>query len=114
MARFGKRTPKDLMEKMEIIGTSNGWLATLHFIDMLQLKEHPTPWLKFSDSNYKVLPPIVALPLCQTRMVTNVAISSSSPVEEDCAVAVKLFGPQFSEVKKILQDGQYARESFIK
>ena len=37
------------------------------------------------------LPPLVALPHCQTQMVTKVAVSSSSPEEENCVVAVKFF-----------------------
>ena len=42
------------------------------------------------------LPPLVTLPHCQIQMVTNVAMSSSSPEKEDCIVAVKFLGPQLS------------------
>ncbi|KAH0871818.1 hypothetical protein HID58_078840, partial [Brassica napus] len=34
-----------------------------------------------------------------TQMATNVAISSSSPLKEECAVAVKFWGPQLSICK---------------
>ncbi|CAH2069801.1 unnamed protein product [Thlaspi arvense] len=42
------------------------------------------------------LPPLVTLPHCQTQVVTNVVVSSSSPEDEDCVVAVKFLGPQLS------------------
>ncbi|KAJ4875427.1 hypothetical protein Rs2_40445 [Raphanus sativus] len=42
------------------------------------------------------LPTLVTLPHCQTKMVTNVAMSSSSPEEEDCVIAVKFLEPQLS------------------
>ncbi|KAL0734567.1 hypothetical protein Bca4012_010777 [Brassica carinata] len=53
------------------------------------------------------LPPHETLPLCQTQMVTNVAMSSSSPEEEDCAVAVKFLGPQLSICKPAQSNAEW-------
>ncbi|CAH8357183.1 unnamed protein product, partial [Eruca vesicaria subsp. sativa] len=47
-----------------------------------------------SNANPKpiLLPPLVTLPHCQTQIITNVSLSSPSPEEEDCVVAVKFLG----------------------
>ncbi|CAA7051638.1 unnamed protein product [Microthlaspi erraticum] len=94
MTPLEKKAPMEVMERIGIIGTSNGWLATFQE-DRVHLIEHPTPSFEF-DSKSVWLPPVVTLPLCQTQMVTNMAMSSSSPEEEDFVVALKFLGPQLS------------------
>ncbi|CAA0409799.1 unnamed protein product [Arabidopsis thaliana] len=50
----------------------------------------------YTDPKRISLPPFVTLPRCQTQIVTNVAMSSSCPEDENCVVAVKFLGPQLS------------------
>ncbi|CAH2070151.1 unnamed protein product [Thlaspi arvense] len=80
---------------MGMIGTSNGWLATLKK-DEVCLREYPAPRLQGRDPKSISLPPLESLSLCQTQMVTNIAMSSPFPEEEDCVVAVNFLGPQLS------------------
>ncbi|VVB00979.1 unnamed protein product [Arabis nemorensis] len=82
---------------MENIGSSHGWIATLKDDGIVRL--HNDLNLLASDSNHPkciALPPLVTLPRSQTRIVTNVAMSSSSPEDEDCVVAIKFLGNQLS------------------
>ncbi|CAN6828350.1 unnamed protein product [Brassica oleracea] len=79
------------------IGSSHGWVASLlHGVGILRLHDDLNP--AASDANPKriSLPPLVTLPHCQTQIITNVSLSSLSPEEEDCVVAVKFMGPQLS------------------
>ncbi|XP_019095667.1 PREDICTED: uncharacterized protein LOC104763598 [Camelina sativa] len=87
-----KKLSMELTNDMRTIGTSNGWLTTLKE-GVMGLQD-----IVASDADPKriSLPPLEALPHCQTQIITNVAISSSSPEEEDCVVAVKFLGPQLS------------------
>ncbi|ESQ50855.1 hypothetical protein EUTSA_v10023176mg [Eutrema salsugineum] len=74
------------------IGASHGWAATLNKDDwILRLQDDLNPYA--SDTNPKCisLPPLVALPHCQTKIITY-----SSPEDEDCVVAVKFLGPQLN------------------
>ncbi|XP_010448142.1 PREDICTED: uncharacterized protein LOC104730637 [Camelina sativa] len=93
-----KKVPTELVEENDAtvtIGASNGWVAT--FKDgVVRLQDDLNPFA--SDTNPKriPLPPLVTLPGCQTQVVTNVAMSSPSPEDEDCVVAVKFLGPQLS------------------
>ncbi|KAJ4875702.1 hypothetical protein Rs2_40720 [Raphanus sativus] len=88
--------PSNFMEVTNLIGSSNGWITAL--VDgIVRIREHPPPPGK--RLNVISLPPHETLPLCQTQMVTNVAMSSSSPEDEDCVVAVKFLGPQLSICK---------------
>uniref|UniRef100_A0A1J3D130 KIB1-4 beta-propeller domain-containing protein n=2 Tax=Noccaea caerulescens TaxID=107243 RepID=A0A1J3D130_NOCCA len=82
-------------KEMGTIGSSNGWVATLKD-GVVCLQDDLNP--NASDTNPKriSLPPLVTLPRCQTQIVTNLAMSSSSPEDEDCVVAVKFLGPQLS------------------
>ncbi|KAG7543085.1 hypothetical protein ISN45_Aa07g030120 [Arabidopsis thaliana x Arabidopsis arenosa] len=84
---------RDLLKEMGTIGSSSGWLPTLKD-GVLRLREIS----ENNDTEPKriLLPPLVTLPHCQTQYVTNVAMSSSFPEEEDCVVAVKFLGPQLS------------------
>ena len=84
-------------EKTLTIGASHGWIATLKEDGILRLVDDLNPVA--SDANPKriPLPPLVTLPHCQTNIITNVSMSSSSPEDdEDCVVAVKFLGPQLS------------------
>ncbi|XP_013624984.1 PREDICTED: uncharacterized protein LOC106331210 [Brassica oleracea var. oleracea] len=79
------------------IGSSHGWVASLmHGVGILRLHDDLNPVA--SDANPKciTLPPLVTLPQCQTQIITNVSLSSLSPEEEDCVVAIKFMGPQLS------------------
>ncbi|CAN6850354.1 unnamed protein product [Brassica oleracea] len=86
-----------MMIKRKTIGASHGWIATLKDDGILRLQDDLNPYA--SDTNPKriPLPPLVTLPHCQTKITTNVSMSSSSPEDdEDCVVAVKFLGPQLS------------------
>ncbi|KAL1215780.1 hypothetical protein V5N11_024318 [Cardamine amara subsp. amara] len=62
----------------------------------MSLQDNLNPFASHTDPKRIPLPPFVTLPNCQTRFATNVVMSSSSPEEEDCVVAVKFYGPQLS------------------
>ncbi|XP_048606536.1 uncharacterized protein LOC111213634 isoform X2 [Brassica napus] len=95
-----KKAPEELVyndAEVTTIGSSHGWVASLmHGVGILRLHDDLNPVA--SDANPKCisLPPPVSLPRCQTQFVTNVSLSSLSPEEEDCVVAVKFMGPQLS------------------
>ncbi|XP_019087714.1 PREDICTED: uncharacterized protein LOC109127457 [Camelina sativa] len=88
-----RKVMEELLKEMGTIGSSCGWLPTLKD-GVLRLREMNIN----SDTDPKriVLPPLVTLTHCQTQYVTNVAMSSYSPQEEDCVLAVKFLGPQLS------------------
>ncbi|CAN6994689.1 unnamed protein product [Brassica oleracea var. botrytis] len=89
-----------MMIKRKTIGASHGWVATLKDDGILRLQDDLNPYV--SDTNPKriPLPPLVTLPHCQTKIITNfrcITMSSSSPEDdEDCVVGVKFLGPQLS------------------
>ncbi|CAH8387008.1 unnamed protein product [Eruca vesicaria subsp. sativa] len=86
--------------KTETIGASHGWIATVKEDGILRLQDDFNPVA--SDANPKriPLPPLVTLAHCQTKIITNVSMSSSCPEDdEDCVVAVKFLGPQLSFCK---------------
>ncbi|XP_013629713.1 PREDICTED: uncharacterized protein LOC106335677 [Brassica oleracea var. oleracea] len=79
------------------IGSSHGWVASLmHDVGTLRLHDDLNPVASNSDPKRILLPPLVTLPHCQTQIITNVSLSSPSPEEEDCVVAVKFLGHQLS------------------
>ncbi|KAG7554547.1 hypothetical protein ISN44_As11g007740 [Arabidopsis suecica] len=90
-----KTVPMDLMKATGTIGASHGWVATLRD-GVVCLQDDLNPSASDSYPKRISLPPLVTLPHCQTQMVTNVAMSSSSPEDDDCIVAVKFLGPQLS------------------
>ncbi|ESQ42856.1 hypothetical protein EUTSA_v10015326mg [Eutrema salsugineum] len=99
----GKKVPNELVfpnlydYRVITIGASHGWVATLNKDDgILRLQDDLNPYASNTKPKRISLPPLVALPLCQTNIVTNVAMSTSSPEDEDCVVAVKFLGPQLS------------------
>ncbi|KAJ0258506.1 hypothetical protein HA466_0072820 [Hirschfeldia incana] len=106
MTQLDKMIPLGLVyngcgaEKTLTIGASHGWIATLKGDGILRLQDDFNPVA--SDANPKriPLPPLVSLPHCQTKIITNVSMSSSRPEDdEDCVVAVKFLGPQLSFCK---------------
>ncbi|CAL9243257.1 unnamed protein product [Arabidopsis halleri] len=90
-----KKVPMELMTETGTIGASHGWVATLKD-GVVRLQDDLNPSASESDPKRISLPPLVTLPHCQTQLVTNVAMSSSSPEDDDCIVAVKFLGPQLS------------------
>ncbi|KAL0649248.1 hypothetical protein Bca4012_091939 [Brassica carinata] len=90
-----KKVPMELAKEMGTIGASHGWVATLKN-GVVCLQDDLDLHASYTDPKRISLPPLVTLPNCQTRVVTNVAMSSSSPEDEDCIVAVKFLGPQLS------------------
>ncbi|CAH2069896.1 unnamed protein product [Thlaspi arvense] len=98
-----KRAPMELVfnflsktKLVTTIGASHGWVATLRDDGILRLQDDLSPVASDIDPKRIPLPPLVTLPHCQTQIVTNVAMSSPSPEDEDCVVAVKFLGPQLS------------------
>ncbi|KAG7535428.1 hypothetical protein ISN45_Aa08g028680 [Arabidopsis thaliana x Arabidopsis arenosa] len=85
----------DVVEEPGTRVSSGGWVATLKE-GVVCLQDDETP--NEPDTNRKriSLPPFVTLPHCQTQVVTNIAMSSSCPEDDDCVVAVKFLGPQLS------------------
>ncbi|KAG7534081.1 hypothetical protein ISN45_Aa08g016580 [Arabidopsis thaliana x Arabidopsis arenosa] len=91
-----KKVPLELMKEMGTIGSSHGWVATLKDDGIVCLQDDLNPVASDSYPKRIPLPPLVTLPHCQTQIVTNIAMSSSSPEEEDCVVAIKFLGAQLS------------------
>ncbi|CAA7031122.1 unnamed protein product [Microthlaspi erraticum] len=96
-----KKVPMDLVyndgiDTLVTIGSSHGWIATLKDDGILRLQDDLNPVASDLHPKRLPLPPLVTLPHCQTRIITNVSLSSPSPEEQDCIVAVKFLGPQLS------------------
>ncbi|CAL9228700.1 unnamed protein product, partial [Arabidopsis halleri] len=98
-----KKVPMDLVKEMGTIGASHGWVATLKN-GAVRLQDDLDPRASDTDPKRISLPPLVTLPHCQTQIVTNVAMSSSSPEDEECIVAVKFMGPQLSLCRPAQRD----------
>ncbi|KAJ0259018.1 hypothetical protein HA466_0077130 [Hirschfeldia incana] len=90
-----KMVPMELMTGAGTIGASHGWVATLKE-SVVCLQDDLNPRASDADPKRISLPRLETLPHCQTQLVTNVAMSSSSPEDDDCIVAVKFVGPQLS------------------
>ncbi|XP_019095829.1 PREDICTED: uncharacterized protein LOC109130585 [Camelina sativa] len=90
-----KKVPMELMGELGTIGSSNGWVATLKD-GVVRLQDDLNPFASDTAPKRIPLPPLVTLPRCQTQIVTNVSMSTPSPEDEDCVVAVKFLGPQLS------------------
>ncbi|KAJ4875566.1 hypothetical protein Rs2_40584 [Raphanus sativus] len=93
-----KKVPLELVDRDEMgsVGSCNGWVATLKDDRVLRLQDDLNPTASHTHPKHIPLPPLVTLPHCQTQIITNVSMSSSSPEDEDCVVAVKFLGPQLS------------------
>ncbi|KAG2310488.1 hypothetical protein Bca52824_022045 [Brassica carinata] len=99
-----KKVPLELVNDDDAakitIGASHGWIATLKEDGILRLQDDLNPVASDTYPKRIPLPPLVTLPHCQTKIITNVSMSSSSPEDdEDCVVAVKFLGPQLSFCK---------------
>ncbi|XP_010485121.1 PREDICTED: uncharacterized protein LOC104763450 [Camelina sativa] len=99
-----KKVPLELVMKlndeMVTIGASHGWIATYDREDeVLRLQDDLNPAASDTDPKRIPLPYLVTLPHCQTEIITNVSMSTPSPEDEDCIVAVKFCGPQLSFCK---------------
>jgi len=85
-----KKAPVELVEGGKgIVGASHGWVATLKD-GVVCLQDDLNPSTSNSDPKRISLPSLVTLPHCQTQVVTNMAMSCSSPEENDCVVAISL------------------------
>ncbi|KAJ0230071.1 hypothetical protein HA466_0311040 [Hirschfeldia incana] len=95
-----KKAPVELVyndEAVTTIGSSHGWVASLtHGVGTLRLHDDLNPVASNANPKRILLPPLVTLPHCQTQIITNVSLSTLSPEDEDCVVAVKFMGPQLS------------------
>ncbi|KAJ0260210.1 hypothetical protein HA466_0064460 [Hirschfeldia incana] len=102
ITRLPKKVSVDLVhnhlnDTVVTIGASHGWVASLKNDGILRLHDDLNPYALYEDPICIPLPPLVTLPHCQTKIITNVSMSSSSPEnDEDCVVAVKFLGPQLS------------------
>ena len=68
----------DIFGTVVTIGASNGWVATLNGKDgILRLQDDLNPYASYTDPKRIPLPPLVTLPHCQTKIITNVSMSSS-------------------------------------
>ncbi|CAA7049172.1 unnamed protein product [Microthlaspi erraticum] len=93
-----KKVPSEVVncDPMVKIGASHGWVAHLMDDGIWRLQDDVNPYASSTHPKRIPLPLLVTLPHCQTQIVTNVAMSSSSPEDQDCVVAVKFLGPQLS------------------
>ncbi|KAF8110539.1 hypothetical protein N665_0082s0010 [Sinapis alba] len=90
----------DWFDTTVTIGASHGWVDSLKDDEILRLHDDLNPYALYKDPICIPLSPLVTLPHCQTQIITNVAMSSSSPEnDEDCVMAVKFLGPQLSFCK---------------
>ncbi|WZZ77313.1 hypothetical protein YC2023_097885 [Brassica napus] len=96
-----KIVPQELYNS-SLMGASQGWgffsqQRSNHNSVCISDLYNPLP----SKSNTKMipLPPLTSVLYGQTKVVWNVAMSSSSPHEEDCVVAIKFLGRQLSMCK---------------
>ncbi|EFH40460.1 hypothetical protein ARALYDRAFT_495357, partial [Arabidopsis lyrata subsp. lyrata] len=97
-----------------IILTATGELNTLDkkvplelMKEMVTMLDDLNPSASDLDPKRIPLPPLVTLPHCQTQVVTNVAMSSSSPEDKECVVAVKFLGPQISLCRPAQRNSQW-------
>ncbi|KAL0698543.1 hypothetical protein Bca4012_054665 [Brassica carinata] len=102
-----KKVPMELTKGMGTIGASHGWVATLKN-GVVCLQDDFDPYASNTNPKRIPLPPLVTLPHCQTQIVTNIAMSSSSPEDEDCIVAVKFLGPQLSLCRPAQRDCKWS------
>lgn len=94
-----KTFPEELVNSRQI-GSSHGWgLFSNDYDRSLCMSDLYQPLASKSNPKMIPLPTFVALPTNQTDIVWNVAISSSSPSEEDCVVGTKFLGRQLSLIR---------------
>ncbi|KAJ4911345.1 hypothetical protein Rs2_05966 [Raphanus sativus] len=99
-----KKVPIDLVYNNHgnatIVGASHGWIATLKNDGILRLQDDLNPYASYTEPKHIPLPPLVTMRHCQTKIITNVSMSSSCPGDdENCVVAAKFLGAQLSFCK---------------
>ena len=102
-----KTVRMDLMTETGTMGASHGWAFTLRYGGIPHLLDDLNPGVSDSDGCEISLPDLVTLPHCQTKLVTNVAMSSSSPHDEDCILAIKFAGPQLSLIRPAQENKEW-------
>lgn len=103
-----KTVPLNLMTETGTMGASYGWAFTMETDGTEpRLVDDLNPGVSESDGCRISLPDLVTLPHCQTKLVTNIAMSSSSPHDEDCILAVKFAGPQLSLCRPAEEDNEW-------
>lgn len=96
-----KIVPKEIYS-LKLMGASNGWqFHSDRFTDnSVRISDLFSPLASKSNTKIIPLPPLTSMMYGQTNVVWNVAMSSSSPhqdnEEEDCVVAIKFLGRQLS------------------
>ncbi|KAG2320232.1 hypothetical protein Bca52824_013445 [Brassica carinata] len=102
---LGKVVPRELLNST-LMGASQGWgfFSQLPNHSSLCISDHFNPLSSRPKTKMIPLPPLTSMPYGQTKVVWNVAMSSSPPheeeaKEEDCVVAVKFLGRQLSMCK---------------
>ncbi|KAF8086300.1 hypothetical protein N665_0629s0012 [Sinapis alba] len=96
----GKIVPRELFNST-MMGSSQGWgfFSQRSNHNSICISDHFNPLSSSSKIKMIPLPPLTSMLYGQTKVVCNVAMSSSSPHEEDCVVAIKFFGRQLSMCK---------------
>lgn len=95
-----KTIPEEMIVEGKGFGASRGWLFMEDQRDhSLSLTDVLNPLASKRETTVIPLPPVTSLPLCQSRVGGNVAMSSSPPDqddEDDWVVAIKFLGRQLS------------------
>lgn len=95
-----KTIPEEMIVEGKGVGASHGWLFMEDQRDhSLCLTDVLNPLASKRETTVIPLPPVTSLPLCQSRVGGNVAMSSSPPDqddEDDWVVAIKFLGRQLS------------------
>ncbi|CAF2105418.1 unnamed protein product [Brassica oleracea var. botrytis] len=92
----GKTIPKELKDE-GMIGASHGWVFFSDRRDRtVRVSDIYNSFASKSNPSVIPLPCLTDLPCEQIEQVCNVAMSSSSPLEKDCLVAIKFSGDQLS------------------
>ncbi|XP_013617023.1 PREDICTED: uncharacterized protein LOC106323446 [Brassica oleracea var. oleracea] len=103
-----KKVPMELVYNNHgndtIVGASHGWIATLKNDGILRLQDDLNPYASYTEPKHIPLPPLVTMRHCQTKIITNVSMSSSFPDDDEtCVVAAKFLGAQLSFCKPASQ-----------
>lgn len=96
----GKTIPQEIFNS-KMMGSSQGWgfFSQRSNHNSVCISDHFNPLSSSPKIKMIPLPPLTSMLYGQTKVVCNVAMSSSSPHEEDCVVAIKFFGRQLSMCK---------------
>nr|VDD21569.1 unnamed protein product [Brassica oleracea] len=105
-----KKVPMELVYNNHgndtIVGASHGWIATLKNDGILPNINIPT-YASYTEPKHIPLPPLVTMRHCETKIITNVSMSSSFPDDDEtCVVAAKFLGAQLSFCKPASQSSK--------